>query len=109
TGGFVDVATDDGVLRCRLRGKLKKEARRTDLCVAGDYVEALPIADGREDEGSQGQGGEARGTIERILPRDSRISRVRPARSGPPREDVLVANVDQLMICVAFGDPPLRP
>jgi ribosome biogenesis GTPase len=96
TGGFVDVATERGVLRCRLRGRLKQRAYTTDLCVAGDEVRVLPES-------------ETRGTVEEVLPRSSRIGRVHPARSGPPREDVLVANVDQLVVCVAYGEPPLRP
>ncbi|MBC7170964.1 MAG: ribosome small subunit-dependent GTPase A [Polyangiaceae bacterium] len=95
TGGFLDVDTAEGIVRARLRGRLKKEKLRTDLCVAGDEV-ALIVDD-------------ASAVVDEVLPRRTRISRVQPARGGPPREDVLVANVDQLLVCVAYGDPPLHP
>jgi ribosome biogenesis GTPase len=109
TGGFVDVATERGVLRCRLRGRLKQRAMRTDLCVAGDEVLVLPESAPANATGGGESPARSRGTIEEVLPRTSRIGRVHPARSGPPREDVLVANVDQLVVCVAYGEPPLRP
>jgi ribosome biogenesis GTPase len=107
TGGFVDVATGEGMYRCRLRGRLKQRALRTDLCVAGDEVRVLPETKRTDAPGEPET--YARGTVEEVLPRTSRIGRVHPARSGPPREDVLVANVDQLVVCVAYGEPPLRP
>lgn len=95
TGGFVDVMTKRGAVRARLRGRLKQERQRTDLCVAGDEV-VVRVE------------GEA-AVVEEVLPRRSRISRLKPARGGPASEDILVANVDQLLVCVAYGEPPLRP
>ncbi len=95
TGGFVDVQTRAGVVRARLRGRLKQERQRTDLCVAGDDVVVRVEGDSA--------------VVEEVLPRRSRISRVKPARGGPASEDVLVANLDQLLVCVAYGEPPLRP
>ena len=38
-GGFYDVALGDEVVRCTMRGRLKRDKRRTDLCVVGDMVE----------------------------------------------------------------------
>ena len=36
TAGFFEVDTDEGVLTCKLRGRLKKVKKKTDLCVIGD-------------------------------------------------------------------------
>lgn len=97
TGGFFDVLTGQGVVRCRMRGRLKKERRKTDLCVIGDEVEV------RVEEGGVG-------TLEEVLPRRSRFSRQQPGRGGARfKEDVLVANLDQVVIVFSFGTPPLRP
>lgn len=93
TGGFYDI--DDGmtIVRCTMRGRLKKERRRTDLCVIGDRARFDP--DHR--------------VLEEVLPRTSVFSRRHPGRGGRYKEDVLVANLRTLQIVVAFGDPPMRP
>lgn len=97
TAGFFDVELDDGeVVRCRLRGKLKKELRKTDLCVIGDRVEIE-----RTNEGE--------GQVLEIRERTTVFSRRHPGRGGRYREDVLVANLDQLFVVFAFGDPPFHP
>ena len=97
TSGFVDVRLeDDSTLRCRVRGRLKKKDRRTDLVVLGDEVWVTPTGDGE-------------GQVEEVLPRQTRFSRVHPARGGGHREDVLVANLDTLAIVFAYGDPPFHP
>ncbi len=97
TGGFFDVETPEGVLRCRLRGRLKKERKKTDLCVIGDDVRVK-----RGDEGE--------GTIEEVLPRRTRFSRQQPGRGGARfKEDVLVANLDQVVIVLTFSTPVFRP
>jgi ribosome biogenesis GTPase len=49
------------------------------------------------------------GTIEEVAPRRSKLSRAHPARGGGLREDVLVANVDQLVFVFAHGEPRFRP
>lgn len=94
TAGFFEVDTAQGLWTCKLRGRLKKEKQRTDLCVVGDRVRVE-----RADEGL--------GTIEEVLPRRRVLSRQHPAQAR--REDVLVANLDQLFVVFAFGDPPLHP
>ena len=94
TAGFFEVDTRLGLWTCKLRGRLKKEKQRTDLCVVGDRVRVE-----RADEGL--------GTIEEVLPRRRVLSRQHPAQAR--REDVLVANLDQLFVVFAFGDPPLHP
>ena len=96
TSGFVYVQTDEGLLTCKVRGRLKKKDRRTDLVVLGDQVRVQPLEDGE-------------GLVEKVLPRESCFSRVHPARGGGHREDVLIANLDTLAIVFAHGDPPFHP
>ena len=91
TAGFVDVLVDDEVIRCRIRGRLKKEPRDTDLCVIGDQV---IVAHANE---------QAHVVIE-VLPRRSRFSRRQPGRRQG-KEDVLVANLDQLLVNFSYGRP----
>ncbi len=94
TAGFVDVRLDGGVVQARLRGRLKNTPRTTDLCVIGDRV-LLSRPDARSV------------VVEEVLPRHSRFSRRQPGR-GPIKEDVLVANLDQLLITFCHGRPVLN-
>ncbi|HLU47965.1 MAG TPA: ribosome small subunit-dependent GTPase A [Planctomycetota bacterium] len=96
TAGFADVATDRGVLRCRLRGRLKKEALSTDLIVVGDFVTVSPVEEGV-------------GRIESIEPRRTVFSRRHPGRGGRHREDVLIANLDLLVCVFAVSFPIMKP
>ncbi len=96
TSGFAYVQTDEGILTCKVRGRLKKKDRRTDLVVLGDEVEVQPLP-------------EREGLVEKVLPRKTCFSRVHPARGGGHREDVLIANLDTLAIVFAHGDPPFHP
>src|SRR6476620_8680356 len=90
TGGFVDVDVGVGrIVRCRLRGRLKKERSKTDLCVVGDRVELEVAADGT-------------GSVDLVEPRQTKFSRTHPARGGGHFEDVLVANLERLVICFAY-------
>lgn len=93
-GGFTDVALGAEIVRCRMRGRLKKTERRTDLCVIGDRVNVSGL-DGTP-------------VIIEVLPRRSRFSRMHPGR-GPRREDVLIANLDQLVVSFSFGLPEFNP
>jgi ribosome biogenesis GTPase len=94
TAGVVDVRIDGEVVQARLRGRLKNTPRTTDLCVIGDQVMVS-----QPDEQSF--------VVVEVLPRGSRFSRRQPGR-GPRREDVLVANLDQLMITFCHGRPVLK-
>ncbi|WP_029215264.1 ribosome small subunit-dependent GTPase A [Kallotenue papyrolyticum] len=96
--GFFWVATDDGpTLRCTLRGRLKKERVASDIATIGDRVRVTPTL-----------GGE--GVIEDVLPRRSKLARRAAGAKGVWKEDVLVANLDQLVavFAVASPDPNLR-
>lgn len=94
TAGFVDVLLENGVVQCRIRGRLKHRPRTTDICVIGDRV--------RIEEPND----HTRVVVE-VLPRKTRFSRRQPGR-GPAREDVLIANLDQLMVTFGHGSPPLK-
>jgi ribosome biogenesis GTPase / thiamine phosphate phosphatase len=95
TAGFADVSTEAGVLRCRLRGRLKREVLSTDLLVLGDFVTVVELGAGE-------------GRIESIEPRTTVFSRRHPGRGGH-REDVLVANLDLLVCVFAVSFPMMKP
>jgi ribosome biogenesis GTPase len=94
--GFYTVATDQGPYECQLRGRLKRERARAELVVVGDVVTLEPTADGI-------------GVIESIAPRRSRFSRRQPGPRGSWREDLIVANLDQVLAVFACADPPPNP
>jgi ribosome biogenesis GTPase len=87
------VQTDDGrEFRCAIRGLLKDMS--TDLrhvVVAGDIVWIRP------EFGNEG-------LIERIEPRSHILS-----RTSRGRQQILVANVDQLLIVASAAEPNLKP
>jgi ribosome biogenesis GTPase len=91
--GFYTVRTDDGRdVECRLRGRVKKDRQATDLAVIGDHVEISLLPDGS-------------GMIEDVEERRSRFSRRQPGPRGTWKEDMLVANVDQVLVVFACADP----
>ncbi len=92
TAGFVDVLIDGRVVQARIRGRLKNAPRTTDICVIGDLVLVLDPH-------------EPSAVVVEVLPRSTRFSRRQPGR-GPGREDVLVANLDQLLVTFCHGRPP---
>ena len=94
TAGFVDVLVDGQVVQARMRGRLKNAPRTTDICVIGDRA-LVSQPDGRTH------------VVTEVLPRKTRFSRRQPGR-GPVREDVLVANLDQLLITFCYGRPVLN-
>jgi len=94
--GFFWVQTDAGVLECRLRGRLKKDRLATDIAVIGDAVEVTQVTP-------------TTGAIEAVEPRRTRLARRAAGSRGVWSEDVLVANVDQVLLVFACADPPLSP
>lgn len=77
------VATPEGVLSCRPRGRLKRGGEAGRGLLVGDRVRCLRLPDGG-------------GRIEEVLPRRNRLIR-------PP-----VANVDQVLVVFTLHDPPLN-
>ena len=90
-GGRFDVLVDGHLVRCLLRGKLKKDKQRSVAPVAaGDRVKIAMLERGR-------------GVIEEVLPRQSGFSR--RAAGNRPLQQTLVANVDQAVIVFAAAEP----
>jgi ribosome biogenesis GTPase len=94
--GFYTVETDRGLIECQLRGRIKRERRSTDLAVIGDRASVSLLTD-------------TTGVVEAIEPRDSRFSRRQPGPRGTWKEDVIVANLDQVLIVFACADPMPSP
>jgi ribosome biogenesis GTPase / thiamine phosphate phosphatase len=90
--GFYTVQTSDGLVECRLRGRVTRNRLTADPCVIGDAVTISLQADGN-------------GMIETIEDRHSRFSRRQPGPRGTWREDVMVANLDQVLVVFACADP----
>jgi len=90
--GFYTVTTESGTFECQLRGRLKRERQSEDLVVIGDQVTLTPLTD-------------AEGLIEEVAPRRSRFSRRQPGNRGSWKEDLMVANLDQLVAVFACADP----
>jgi ribosome biogenesis GTPase len=91
--GFYTVRLDDGaLLECRLRGRVKQDRGTSDLVVIGDRVAVAALADGDA-------------MIESVEPRRTRFSRRQPGPRGSWKEDMIVANLDQVLIVFACADP----
>ena len=82
----------DKVVTCVVRGRLKKERLYTDLIATGDQVLWQPTRPGR-------------GVIEEVLPRETKLSRLRPGPGQTPFEHVIVANPDQAVFILAVREP----
>jgi ribosome biogenesis GTPase len=90
-GAVFDVLIGERVVRCFLRGKLKKgKQRQVSLIAAGDRVVVTLLEPGK-------------GVVEQVLPRGSEISR--RATGGEPLQQVLAANVEQAVIVFAAAEP----
>jgi ribosome biogenesis GTPase / thiamine phosphate phosphatase len=94
--GFFWVETAQGVLECRLRGRLKREQQASDLAVIGDHVLVMPTGNGQ-------------GAVEEVLPRRSQLARQSAGKRGAYKADVLVANVDQVLLVFACAAPAFAP
>ncbi|NJN17800.1 MAG: ribosome small subunit-dependent GTPase A [Oscillochloris sp.] len=94
--GFFWVQTDAGMFECRLRGKLKRERQTTDLAVIGDEVEISVVSPNE-------------GAVEAVLPRRSKLARRAAGSKGAFKEDVMVANVDQVLLVFACAQPAFSP
>jgi ribosome biogenesis GTPase len=94
--GFFWVAAEGKTLRCTLRGRLKKSRVASDIVTIGDMVRATPTIEGE-------------GVIEEVLPRRSKLARRAAGMKGVWKEDVLVANLDQLVAVFAVVNPPFHP
>jgi len=91
------VSSGDTVWTCKVRGRLKKGPREVQmLTVVGDRVRFLVLDPAPEDP---------TGVIEEVLPRRNRISRMAARRSGGRTEQVLMANLDQVVAVQSLREP----
>jgi ribosome biogenesis GTPase len=92
--GFYTILTDNGAtIESHIRGRVKKDRQASELAVIGDRVTIASMPDGT-------------GMIEQVEPRRTKFSRRQPGPRGVWREDLLVANVDQVLVVFAVADPP---
>ena len=91
------MAESKTVWTCKVRGRLKKGPREVQtVAVVGDRVRFL-VLDAASDKPS--------GVIEEVLPRRNRISRMAARRSGGRTEQVLMANLDQVVAIQSLLEP----
>ncbi len=95
--GFFTVDTAEGPIVAQLPGRLKKERLDTDIATVGDWVAISLNPDGT-------------GNIESVAERHSVLSRSRPSaynvrRLAVDREQVLVANPDQIVLVFSIKKP----
>jgi ribosome biogenesis GTPase len=102
--GFFTIRTNDGDFVCQVRGRLKKKRLDTDLLAIGDRVRISLAGDGS-------------GMIEEIAKRERALARLAPVAGGrgsrrwnrsgylSEREQVLVANPDQVVCVFSCAEP----
>lgn len=98
---FYDVQDGDTVLRCRLRGRVKRAQRSAE----GRQIYADPVAVG--DEVGVTPLDNAEGVIEEILPRRTKFSRRYPGKRDAI-EQIVVANADQVVTVLSTRLPDLN-
>ncbi len=98
--GHFWVAAQERECHCLARDSLIKSAKNTTAITVGDLVR-FEILDGEETEGM----------IVEVLPRRTKLSRKVQSslRGSNSSEDIVAANIDQLIIVAAAQNPPLRP
>ena len=89
--GFFTVETGEGLVICRLRGKLKQGRAVGDIAALGDNVLIEILADGS-------------GAIESVEERKQAIVRLDPRPQGIYQQ-VLLANADQAVFVFACANP----
>lgn len=94
--GFFTVETPEGPVVSQIPGRLKKEWLETDIATVGDWVTISLNEDGT-------------GTIEAVAERRTALARARPSAArrtvDADREQVLVANVDQVIFVFSIKKP----
>lgn len=122
SGGFYDVQTAHGIVRCVLRERLRKNlvypesrgrrkrvqaVRKQEIvepAVAGDRVRIAPPTAAQS-------GTEPIGTIEEILPRTREFTRqavMGHDRGGHTAGQTIIANLDQLIVVISVRQPEPR-
>lgn len=86
--------TSEGIVVCRLRGRLKQGRRDGDITAVGDWVQITVLEDGS-------------GMIEEIEERQRMFSRMAPTARGEYRQ-IIIANQDQAVLVFACAEPEPR-
>lgn len=90
TGSWYEVATEEGTLNCRIRGKMRlKGVRSTNPVVVGDHVIIEP--DGENS------------VIVEILPRRNYV--IRRASNLSKESHIIAANIDRALLVVTLHSP----
>jgi ribosome biogenesis GTPase len=92
--GFFDVETDQGLVVCQLRGRLKKGRREGDIVAIGDWAQISIQEPGK-------------GMIEDVEPRRTMLYRMAPTPRGEYQQ-VLVANLDLAVFVFSIEQPEPR-
>ncbi len=92
--GFFTVETGEGLIVCKLRGKLKRGKALGDIAALGDRVRITVLPDGS-------------GAIEEVEARQRAIIRLDPRPQGVYQQ-VLLANPDQALFVFACAEPAPR-
>jgi ribosome biogenesis GTPase len=93
-GRFFTVLTDGKEYQCEVLGKAKREQGHSPVAI-GDLVDFSPSADGP-------------GGIESVHPRKTKFSRPRVGEETKGTEQVIVANIDQMVIVGSVRQPELK-
>ncbi len=113
--GFYGVYSGGDTIRCTITSKLRKGLVgwfeiskstnvRREVKEVRDIDQVDPVAIGDQVRFQEADGGtEYAGVIQEVLPRRSKLSR--PAAGDKPLEQVIVANVDQIVPVFAARDP----
>lgn len=95
TGSWYEVHTGKGIVRCRIRGRLRlKGVRSTNPVVVGDSVRCAAAEDGSC-------------LIDEVLPRRNYV--IRRASNLSKESHIIAANVDQALLAVTLAEPRTAP
>jgi ribosome biogenesis GTPase / thiamine phosphate phosphatase len=97
--GLYAVQTDAGVITAVLRGLLRKDRQEAGLAALGDFVRIEPV------EATPGAGTPVEAVVVEVLPRTSVLARRAPGPKGMWAQDVIVANIDQMVPVFAVREP----
>jgi ribosome biogenesis GTPase len=89
--GFFDVETDQGLIVCKIRGRLKQGRREGDIVAIGDWVQITIQEPGK-------------GMIEDIEPRRNMLYRMAPTPRGEYQQ-IIVANADLAVFVFSILQP----
>jgi len=92
--GFYNVETDQGILVCQLRGRLKKGRKLGDIAAIGDWVRITLQEPGK-------------GMIEEVEPRSTMLYRMAPTPRGEYQQ-IIIANPDQAVFVFSVQEPEPR-